>query len=123
MFHRKITNTELEEYLREPIYKFGWDPQITPEELAQARAALEETLARARKMRPRTHHVFIGRHDWVLHDCDRNYLRQLLAVRRSLAKKQWNDACGELIDVLHFFRIEDGRVLNEIISLLEEFLQ
>lgn len=86
----------------------------------QAKTALQEVLERAKAVLPNTHLLTIGLHDRPFHDCDPHYLRLLLQVKKDLKQKRWNAACTDLQDVLHFFQIEDGRVINEIVHLLEE---
>ena len=122
MRRKKPDHWELEQYLGEPVANWGWDPHITREQARQAKAALERTLDRARERLPDTCHVFIGQQDRPLHDCDKGYLSHMVRLRTCLKKASWNEACDELSHVLHFYHIEDGRVLNEIIATLEEFL-
>jgi len=119
MFCLWLTQRKVAKYLSEPIRKWGWDPFISEEDKALAKSALKETLRRAKAILPRTRHVFIGEHDYPLHDADRNYLKLLLIVKRALEHKRWNDACNELTDVINLYHVEDRRILNEIIGLLE----
>ena len=114
-----LTQRKVAKYLSEPIRKWGWDPLISEEDKALAKSALKETLRRAKAILSRTRHVFIGEHDYPLHDADRNYLKLLLIVKQALERKRWNDACNELTDVINLHHVEDRRILNEIISLLE----
>lgn len=122
MLCKKPEQRELEKYLSEPISKWGWDPTITAEQAQRAKEALRRTLERAKECLPKTRHVFIGMLDRPMHDCDKGYLSHLLRLRKSLQKASWNEACDELSHVLHFYHIEDGRILNQIIVTLEEFL-
>lgn len=125
MKHSTVTHKEAEEILSAEIEKVRqWrsEPLTTAEEAEQAKNALRLTMLRAKELLPRAGHIFIGTHDWVLHDCSISYLRRLLCLRNCLKSGRWNDACSDLSSVIHCFHIEDGRILNEIIAALEEFL-
>lgn len=116
MSRQVIDAKSLEEYLSSPLEK------NSSSESEKAKEALLETLRRSKQMLGKTHHVHIGLYDRPFHDCDINYLRSLMRVKKDLVQKKWSAACSDLQDVLHFYEINDGRILNEIIRLLEEYL-
>ena len=122
MFRKKIDHRGLEQQLRAPIASYHWDTLAGPEYEAGARVALLEMLKIAKKQLPRTQIVFIGRDDVPLHDANPNYLELLLRIRKFMATGQWVKTCEDMVDVLHFFHIEDRRILGNIILTLEEFL-
>ena len=119
----KRNHHNIEVLLREPIWRitheYGADWQ---KENAQAKAALRDTLNLARKILPRCRKIFIGRNDFTLHDCDGFYLEQLLFLKHFLASGDYIQACEQLVDVLHYFHIEDRRILYQLIRLLEDYL-
>lgn len=122
MFQRKIDRQTAEIYLRTPIcmirHEYGSDEQL---EDLQAKAALRQTMIRAREILPRCRQVFIGQRDLTLHDLDVRFVK-LLGMIRYLETGQYVKACEECVDVLHFFHVEDRRILSILISLLEEYL-
>ncbi len=122
MFRRKLRHREAELYLSEPlVYLYRASSPFYNDDEA-AKAALRETLNRARKLMPQTCHVYIGQSNLTLHDSNIQYLASLLSIKHCLQNAQWFDACSDMMDMLHYFHVEDGRVLNTIISLLEEYL-
>lgn len=118
----KISRQDLEQLLKEPIRSHHWEPQLSPQQEAAAKAALLELLRLSKAQLPRTRRVFIGRDDAPLHDGSANYLESLLRVRSFMATGQWTKACEDMVDVLHFFHIEDRRILGNIIATMEEYL-
>ena len=123
MFQRKIDRQTAEIYLRTPIcmirHEYGGDKEL---EDLQAKAALRQTMIRAREILPRCRQVFIGQRDLTLHDLDVRFVKLLLGMTRYLETGQYVKACEECVDVLHFFHVEDRRILSMLISLLEEYL-
>ena len=119
----KRNHHNIEVLLKEPIrrisHEYGADRE---KENAQAKAALRNTLNLARKILPRCRKIFIGRTDFTLHDCDGFYLEQLLFLKQFLASGDYIQACEQLVDVLHYFHIEDRRILYLLIRLLEDYL-
>lgn len=115
---RRLNRAKLEKSLSAPIKEL----RRTGDDPLAARAALKEVLDRAERALPKAGHTFIGQNDAPLHDASSRYLLCLYKVRKDLYQNDWVNACGDLLSVLHCFHIEDGRVLNEIVHLLEAFL-
>lgn len=123
VYAKKAIDTQtLKEYLSSPLKESSPELDISPSANQQAKALLLETLRRAKQMQHRTGHVHIELYDRPFHDCNSEYLRSMLRIKRDLAQQQWNAACNDLQDVLHFYQINDGRILNEIIQMLEGYL-
>lgn len=118
----KIDRWELEKILKEPIKSHHWEPQLSSQQEAAAKAALMELLELAKRYLPRTRNVFIGRDNTPLHDGNANYLRLMLQIQSFMESNQWVKACEDMVDVLHFFHIEDRRILGNIIATMEEYL-
>lgn len=123
MFRRKINHRDAEQYLSDPIctvyHEIGCSEEL---ENRHAKAALRVTLNRAREIFPHCKQVFIGENDFTLHDADPKFVTLLLRFKGYLQTQQYVKACEECVDVLHFFRVEDKRILHIVITLLEEFL-
>ena len=123
MFCLWLTQRRVAKYLSEPIRKWRWDPLISEAGIEPAKSALKETLRRAKSIFPRSHLVFIGQHNYPLHDNSNKYLLLLIKFDQAMLENRWNDACNTLLDMIQSFHIEDRRILNEIIHLMETRLK
>lgn len=122
ILQRPVKKQKLEAYLREPLKGNTYEPDPYKKQLGKSRLALLEFLRRAKEMLPRTRHVYIGKDDGVCHDFSGEYLRRMFELQQHLMRKCWDDACSDLVGVIHLYHVEDGRILYSIITLLEEYV-
>lgn len=124
MFRRKLTHWEVETYLRIPIRKWIVMPSINPPlKSALVKSSLQVLLLRAQRLFPKTVVTRINVYDRPLHDCSSNYLWHLITLEKHLSNERWFDACDLLVDMLHYYHVEDRRILGTLISILEKYLQ
>lgn len=124
MFRRRLTHWQAETYLRTPIRKWIAKPSINPPlNGALIKQSLQTLLRRAKHLFPRSGVTRIYVYDRPLHDCSPNYLWQLMMLEKHLSSGRWFEACDILIDMLHYYHVEDRRILGTLISILEVYLQ
>lgn len=123
MFSRKLTQHKVEFYLSGPIRKWFIRPPIDPPLNGDlVKKSLQSLLRRAQRIFPRSQIAPINICDRPLHDCDANYLWHLMRLDEHLENKRWFEACDLLSDMLHYYHVEERRILGTIISVLEAHL-
>jgi len=80
-----------------------------------ARAALLDFCQELKKFRPAREYVPGG----MFHT---SYIRSLLAVKTALAERQYTRACNEIISLMAYQPLLQGRVYYNLIKVLEEEL-
>lgn len=123
MFRKKLTHRQVEIYLRAPIRKWIAKPSINPPlNGALVKDSLQIVLRRAQQLFPKSEVTQINVYDRPLHDSSPNYLWHLLTLEKHLSCERWFEACDLLIDMLHYYQVEDRRILGTLISILEKYL-
>lgn len=104
-----------------PLVKpWQWSEVGSQVTIGMAKKDLQEFVRRAKRLLPKA-----AVYDFEpLARCEKGeaYLRQMLVVKRYLDEQRWDNACHELYDVVHFYRIQDRRILYTIIKLLEAYV-
>lgn len=104
-----------------PLIKpWQWSETGSPATIGMAKKDLYEFVRRAKELLP-----IAKVYDFeplAASEGGDTYMMQLLSVMRQLDEKRWDNACHELYNVVHFYCVQDRRILYTIICLLEAYI-
>ena len=111
------TIKKLKDYLTEPVREALRKEYVFPEEQEQLRQCLTEALGRAKEIASSLNgHCSYKEAPYL---AESQYFGRMYRLKQFLMRKDWSGACSELISVVHYFHVEDHRVLDELIFIME----